>query len=141
LASEDDISLDDRKSIIVLCDLCPKIHVINVFPIIRTYLIWIRHSLQASIASTHRHLHVQIVVLFFFFIILDYFSLFSISTYPVNSIAKEIFWAEVYRGRLFIRAEIYRGRHFLGAKQEGLTIVHFLNKLIVSCKEVVRVPF
>ena len=26
-------------------------------------LIWIRHSLQASIASTHRHVHVQIVVL------------------------------------------------------------------------------
>ena len=29
----------------------------------------------------------------------------------------------------------------LGAKQEGLTIVHFLNKLIVSCKEAVRFPF
>jgi hypothetical protein len=27
----------------------------------------------------------------------------------------------------------------LGAKQ-GLTIVHFLNKLIVSCKEAVRFP-
>jgi hypothetical protein len=26
-------------------------------------VIWIRHSLQASIASTHRHVHVQIVVL------------------------------------------------------------------------------
>jgi hypothetical protein len=26
-------------------------------------IIWIRHSLQASIASTHRHVHVQIVVL------------------------------------------------------------------------------
>jgi hypothetical protein len=26
----------------------------------------------------------------------------------------------------------------LGAKQEGLTIVHFLNKLIVSCKEAVQ---
>jgi hypothetical protein len=26
----------------------------------------------------------------------------------------------------------------LGAKQEGLTIVHFLNKLIISCKEAVR---
>ena len=41
----------------------------------------------------------------------------------------------------FFRAEIYRGRLFLGAKQEGLTIVHCLNKLIVSCKETVRVPF
>jgi hypothetical protein len=30
---------------------------------------------------------------------------------------------------------------FLGAKQEGLAIVNFLNKLIVSCKEAVRVPF
>jgi hypothetical protein len=29
---------------------------------------------------------------------------------------------------------------FLGAKQEGLAIVNFLNKLIVSCKEVVRIP-
>jgi hypothetical protein len=29
----------------------------------------------------------------------------------------------------------------LGEKQEGLTIVHFLNKLIVSCKEAVRFPF
>jgi hypothetical protein len=29
----------------------------------------------------------------------------------------------------------------LGAKQEVLTIVHLLNKLIVSCKEAVRFPF
>jgi hypothetical protein len=29
----------------------------------------------------------------------------------------------------------------LGAKQKGLTFVHFLNKLIVSCKEAVRFPF
>ena len=29
----------------------------------------------------------------------------------------------------------------LGSKQEGLTIVHFLNKLIISCKEAVRFPF
>jgi hypothetical protein len=29
----------------------------------------------------------------------------------------------------------------LGEKQEGLTIVHFLNKLIASCKEAVRFPF
>jgi hypothetical protein len=29
----------------------------------------------------------------------------------------------------------------LGAKQEGLTIFHFLNKLIVSCTEAVRFPF
>jgi hypothetical protein len=78
----------------------------------------------------HRHVHVQIVVLGSFLHFLDYFSLFSISTCPVNSIAKEIFWAEIYRGRLF-----------LGAKQEGLTIVHYLNKSIVSCKEVVQLPF
>jgi hypothetical protein len=51
---------------------------------------------------------------------------------------RRFFWAEIYRGRLFCRAELYRGRRFffradrsLGAKQEGLTIVHFLNKLIV----------
>jgi hypothetical protein len=44
--------------------------------------------------------------------------------------------AEIYRGRLFFRAD-----RSLGAKQEGLTIVHFLNKLIVSCKEAVRFPF
>jgi len=36
-------------------------------------LIWIRYSLQASIASTHRHVHVQIVVLGSF---LHYFWLF-----------------------------------------------------------------
>ena len=29
---------------------------------------------------------------------------------------------------------------FLGAKQEGLAIVNFLNKLLVSCKEAVRIP-
>jgi hypothetical protein len=29
---------------------------------------------------------------------------------------------------------------FLGVKQEGLAIVNFLNKLIVSCKEAVRIP-
>ena len=29
----------------------------------------------------------------------------------------------------------------LGAKQESLTNVHFLDKLIVSCKEAVRFPF
>jgi hypothetical protein len=29
---------------------------------------------------------------------------------------------------------------FLGAKEEGLAIVNFLNKLIVSCKEAVRIP-
>ena len=37
----------------------------------------------------------------------------------------------------------YRNRvttAFLGAKQEGLAIVNFLNKLIVSCKEAVRIP-
>jgi hypothetical protein len=33
------------------------------------------------------------------------------------------------------------GTTFLGMKQEGLTIVHFLEKLIVSCKEAVRVSF
>ena len=80
-------------------------------------------------------------------IILDSSFLFFNSTYPVNSIAKDIFWAEIYRRRLFFRAEIYRRRLFfradpsLGAKQEGLTIVHFLNKLIVSRKEAVRFPF
>ena len=45
-------------------------------------------------------------------------------------------WADIYRGRLFFKAD-----RSLGAKQEGLTIVHFLNKLIVSCKEAVRFPF
>jgi hypothetical protein len=57
------------------------------------------------------------------------------STYPVNSIAKEIFWAETYRGRIIFLGPRYIGDDFffradrsLGAKQEGLTIVHFLNK-------------
>jgi hypothetical protein len=35
----------------------------------------------------------------------------------------------------------FRAVRSLGAKQEGLTIVHFLNNLIVSCKEAVRFPF
>jgi hypothetical protein len=35
----------------------------------------------------------------------------------------------------------FRADRSLGAKQEGLTIVHFLNKLIVSCTEAVRFPF
>jgi hypothetical protein len=56
--------------------------------------------------------------------------MFFNSTYPVNSIAKEIF------GPRYIGDDF-----FLGAKQEGLTIVHFLNKLIVSCKEAVQLPF
>ena len=29
---------------------------------------------------------------------------------------------------------------FLGAKQEGLAIVNFLNELIVPCQEAVRIP-
>jgi hypothetical protein len=29
---------------------------------------------------------------------------------------------------------------FLGPKEKGLAIVNFLNKLIVSCKEAVRIP-
>jgi hypothetical protein len=29
---------------------------------------------------------------------------------------------------------------FLRPKEEGLAIVNFLNKLIVSCKEAVRIP-
>jgi hypothetical protein len=42
-------------------------------------------------------------------------------------------YRKLYRGQLFFRAD-----SSLGAKQEGLKIVHFLNKLIVSCKEAVR---
>ena len=122
----------------------------NTIPYLKFYrlIIWIRHSLQASIASTHRHVHVQIVVWVLFFIILDYFSLFFNSTYPVNSIAKEIFWSRDISGTTFFLGPRYigddfffRADHSLGAKQEGLTIVHFLNKLIVSCKEAVRFPF
>ena len=51
-------------------------------------------------------------------------------------IGDDFFVAEKYRGRLFFRAD-----RSLGTKGEGLTIVHFLNKLIVSCKEAVRFPF
>ena len=47
------------------------------------FIIWIRHSLQASIASTHRHVHVQIVVLGSFLHYSWFFSLFFNSTYPV----------------------------------------------------------
>ena len=111
---------------------------LRYFPIY--FIIWIRHSLQASIASTHRH--VQIVVLgsflhyswlFFFVLQFDLPSYF----YCKGDISGRLFCrAERYRGRLF-----FRGDRSLGAKQEGLTIVHFINKLIVSCIETVRFPF
>ena len=39
------------------------------------------------------------------------------------------------------KENILRLSYIIGAKQEGLTIVHFLNRLIVSCKEAVRFPF
>jgi hypothetical protein len=57
--------------------------------------------------------------------------LFFNSTYTVDSIGKEIFLGRDISGTTFCRVEIYRGRLFfradrsLGAKQEGLTIVHF----------------
>ena len=44
-------------------------------------------------------------------------------------------------GPRYIGDDFFRADRSLGAKQEGLTIVHFLNKLIVSCKEAVRFPF
>ena len=50
-------------------------------------------------------------------------------------------------GLLFFRARyigddfFFRANRSLEVKQEGLTMFHFLNKLIVSCKEVVQVPF
>ena len=44
-------------------------------------------------------------------------------------------------GRDISGTTCFRADRSLGAKQEGLTIVHFLNKLIVSRKEAVRVPF
>jgi hypothetical protein len=70
--------------------------------------------------------------------------LFFNSTYPVNYIAREIFWAEIYRESLFLGPRyigddsFFRADRSLGAKQEGLTVVHSLNKLIVSCKEAVK---
>jgi hypothetical protein len=65
-----------------------------------------KHTKQKQIKKTKLSLQL---------IILDS-SLFFHSTYPVNSIAKEIVWAEIYRGRLFLRAEIYRGRLFIRGK-------------------------
>ena len=50
------ISQDDRKSIIALCDLCPR-----VFPIIRTYLLMLEHSdkntqvVRNMLTSADRH--------------------------------------------------------------------------------------
>ena len=44
-------------------------------------------------------------------------------------------------GRDISGTTFFRADRSLGAKKEGLTIVHFLNKLIVSCKEAVRFPF
>ena len=49
---------------------------------------------------------------------------------------RRFFGRDIYRGDFFFRAD-----RSLGAKQEVLLIVHFINKLIVSCKEAVRFPF
>jgi hypothetical protein len=104
--------------------------------ILRCSLIWIRHSLQASIASTHRHVHVQIVVLGSF---LHYFWFFFFCS--SIRLTQLILWQRRFFGPRYIGDDIFfRADRFLGAKQEGLTIVHFLNKLIVSCKEAVRFP-
>jgi hypothetical protein len=42
---------------------CPCINLYILYITLYNNLIWIRHSLHASIASMHRHVHVQIVVL------------------------------------------------------------------------------
>ena len=159
-------------------------------------ILWIRHSLQASIASTHRHVHVfyQSMIMsqtsnmrqvlhvvptkqnphylifkscksqlgmieithlnntnssfgFFSSLFLIIHLCSSIRLTQLIQLQRRFFGRDITRTTFFLRAEIYRGRLFvwadrsLGAKQEGLTIVHFLNKLIVSCKEAVRFPF
>ena len=98
-------------------------------------IIWIMHSLHASIASTTCTRTNSS------------FGFFS-SLFLIIFLCSSIWLAQlILLQRRFVRAEIYRGRPFfravrsLGEKQKDLTIVHFLNKLIVSCKESVRFPF
>jgi hypothetical protein len=137
-----------KKAMLFFC--CSNSHI----------LILIRHSLQASIASTHRHVHIQIVVLGSF---LQYSWLFFCSSIQLNQlilllrmwtkqqhVCKEMNQYMINTNRKWILSfgiewtigvKYRRADRSLGAKQEGLTIVHFLNKLIVSCKEALRFPF
>ena len=79
----------------------------------------------------HRNVHVQIVVFGFFSSL--FLIIFLCSSIRLTQLI-------ILQRRLF--GPRYIGDDFLlGAKEEGLTIVHFLNKLIVSCKEAVRFPF
>ena len=131
-----------KKNTFVLYDLKQtRINAYNMLAIVR-----LRNMDQAQTTGEHR-IYAQTCTCtnssfeFFSSLFLIIFPLFFNPTYPVNSIAKDIFWAEIYRGRLFlgpryIGDDYFQGRdisgttffradHFLGAKQEGLTIVHF----------------
>ena len=114
-----------KKTTFVLYDLKQtRINAYNMLAIVR-----LRNMDQAQTTGEHR-IYAQTCTCtnssfeFFSSLFLIIFPLFFNPTYPVNSIAKDIFWAEIYRGRLFLgpryigttifRAEIYRGRLFLG---------------------------
>ena len=92
-------------------------------------LIWIRYSLQASIASTHRHVHVQIVVLGAF--LHHSWLFFFVLQFDLHSLLQRRFFGPRYIGHDFLLGSRYIGDDFfradrsLRAKQEGPTIVHF----------------
>ena len=84
---------------------------------------------------------------FFSSLFLIIFLCSSIRLTQLILLQRRFFWPR-YIGDNFLLGPRYIGDNFffradryLGAKQQGLTIVHFLNKLIVSCKEAVRFPF
>ena len=56
-------------------------------------------------------------------------------------LGRDLWGTTFFQGRHISGTTFFKADRSLGAKQEGLTIVHFLNKLIVSCKEAVRFPF
>jgi hypothetical protein len=73
-------------------------------------LIWIRYSLQASIASTHRHVHVQIVVLGAF---LHYSWLFFfVLQFDLHSLLQRRFFGPRYIGDDFLLGSRYIGDDF-----------------------------
>jgi hypothetical protein len=87
--------------------LCNRINWEN--KLTKWLLMWIRHSLQASIASTHRHVHVQIVVLGSF---LHYSWLFflcsSIRLTQLILLQRRFFGPRYIEDDFFLKAEIYR---------------------------------
>jgi hypothetical protein len=99
------------------------------------YTIWIKHSLQASITCTNSSFG------FFSSLFLINFLCSPIRLTQLIPLQKRFLGPRYIGDDIFLWPRYIGDDFFVGAKQEGLAIVHFLNKLIVSCKETVRVPF